>query len=89
MISSTISYTKNHLSELISSVRKGETLIIMDRKKPVARVERIESLEDHPHLNPPEKPWNPRQILDLPLAESVREEASLSRALAEERESGW
>ena len=33
MITTTISQTKNHLSELLASVRQGETLIITDRKK--------------------------------------------------------
>ncbi len=89
MISSTISHTKNHFSELIASVRGGETLIIMDRKKPVARIERIEVSEDHPHLNPPKESWNPSRILDLPLADSSVVEYRLSGALAEERESGW
>lgn len=89
MITTTISHTKNHLSELLASVRQGETLIIMDRKKPVARVEAIESLENHPHLIPPDKTWNPKKIIKLPLAVCSTGKNSLSRAVNEERESGW
>lgn len=89
MITSTISQTKNNLSELLASVRQGETLIIMDRKKPVARVEAITSLASHPHLHHPVKEWNPAKILNLPLAESSLKANILSSAVAEERESGW
>ncbi len=34
-----ISYTRNHLSELIDRVREGESILILDRKQPVARLE--------------------------------------------------
>ena len=34
-----ISYARNHLSELINRVREGETVLIMDRHTPVARLE--------------------------------------------------
>ncbi|MBA4388982.1 MAG: hypothetical protein C0404_13455 [Verrucomicrobia bacterium] len=34
-----ISYTRNHLSELLDRVRGGETILITDRRKPVARLE--------------------------------------------------
>jgi antitoxin (DNA-binding transcriptional repressor) of toxin-antitoxin stability system len=89
MITTTISYTKNHLSELLASVRQGETLIIMDRKKPVARVEAIETLADHPHLNPALKKWQPAAILELPLADALPGSNTLTQAVAEERQSGW
>ena len=39
MNTTNISYARNHLSELISRVREGETVLIMDRHKPVARLE--------------------------------------------------
>ncbi len=89
MISRTISDTKNRFSELIASVRKGETLIVTDRKRPVARIEPIQTLGDHPHLSPSEKAWNPTEFLDLPLPEALEPEQSLSKAVLEERESGW
>ena len=34
-----ISYARNHLSELLNRVREGETIIIVDRHTPVARLE--------------------------------------------------
>ena len=36
-----ISYTKNHLSELIHLVREGESILIMDRETPVAKLEPV------------------------------------------------
>ena len=36
-----ISYTRNHLSELIARVREGETIVILDRQQPVARLEPV------------------------------------------------
>ncbi len=38
MKTSNISYLRNHLSEIISHVRKGETVLVLDRDKPVARL---------------------------------------------------
>ena len=37
----TISYTRNHLSGMISRVKKGESILILDRQRPVARLEPI------------------------------------------------
>ena len=34
----TISYTKNHLSQLLEQVKRGETVTILDRDTPVARI---------------------------------------------------
>jgi prevent-host-death family protein len=39
-----ISYTRNHLSELLNRVREGETVLIMDRNRPVARLEPMAEL---------------------------------------------
>ena len=36
-----ISYTRNHLSELIARVRDGESILIVDRRQPVARLEPV------------------------------------------------
>jgi antitoxin (DNA-binding transcriptional repressor) of toxin-antitoxin stability system len=33
-----ISYTRNHLSERLDRVRAGETIVIVDRRQPVARL---------------------------------------------------
>lgn len=89
MITSTISDTKNRLSELLVRVQSGETLIILDRKTPIARVERIRNVADNPHVLPPRKKWNAASILELPI-EAVRPGASsVSEAVREEREGGW
>ena len=39
----TISEAKNHLSELLARVRRGETILILDRNEPVARLEPLEA----------------------------------------------
>jgi prevent-host-death family protein len=36
-----ITETKNHLSRLIEEVRNGTTILIMDRNRPVARLEPV------------------------------------------------
>ena len=36
-----ISYTKNHLSELLNLVREGESVLIVDRNTPVARLDPV------------------------------------------------
>lgn len=36
-----ISYTRNHLSAMLSRVREGETILIVDRQQPVARLEPV------------------------------------------------
>lgn len=36
-----ISYARNHLSKLIARVREGESILIIDRRRPVARLEPV------------------------------------------------
>lgn len=81
MLTSTISDTKNHLSELLERVLAGETLVILDRKTPIARVERI--APTNPAISRPSALWNPAAVLDLPLG---RASSSISRILREERD---
>jgi prevent-host-death family protein len=38
MKTSNISYLRNHLSEVLSCVREGETVMVLDRDKPIARL---------------------------------------------------
>lgn len=89
MITSTISNTKNRLSELLVRVQSGETLIIVDRRTPVARVERIRGIMDNPHILPAMKKWNPEKILELPILAAPKGSPSLVAAVGEEREGGW
>lgn len=42
----TISETKNSLSALLDRVRHGETVLITDRSRPVARLEPVSSAQD-------------------------------------------
>ena len=46
MKTATISYTKNHLSALLDQVKRGETITILDRTRPVARITPVESTGD-------------------------------------------
>jgi prevent-host-death family protein len=49
MNTANISYTRNHLSELLDRVREGETVLIVDRDQPVARLQPVgESDSDGP-----------------------------------------
>ncbi len=89
MITSTISDTKNRLSELLARVQLGETLIIVDRKTPVARVDRILKGKNNPLLLSAKKKWNPSEILNLPIYAATKGGAGLVEAVSEERESGW
>lgn len=43
MKKASISETKNRLSELLERVRRGETILITDRDRPVARLEPVGS----------------------------------------------
>jgi len=36
-----ISYTRNHFSEMIARVREGESILIVDRQNPIARLEPV------------------------------------------------
>ena|SRR3990172_4440625 len=46
MKKASITQTKNQLSALLDAVRHGETILIMDRDRPVARLEPVESTQD-------------------------------------------
>lgn len=47
MEKATISQIKNHLSAYLKKVRAGESVLILDRDEPIARLERV-SQQDHP-----------------------------------------
>ena len=46
MKTATISETKNSLSALLDRVRHGETVLITDRRRPIARLEPVATAED-------------------------------------------
>lgn len=93
-----ITYTKNHLSRLLGMVREGETILVVDRRKPVARIEPVDRSElgTDDRLSPLVEKGvvsMPRKRLDLEafLAEDMPESetgASVVDALLLEREEG-
>ncbi len=87
-MNSTISHTKAHLSELLARVKDGETLIIMDRKLPVARVERIANASSNPHLAVPETIADPADVLSLPIGGKPGSRSGTVEALLAERSEG-
>lgn len=44
----TLTETKNNLSALVDQVQHGETILILDRGRPVARLESVLGAEDDP-----------------------------------------
>lgn len=45
MKTATISHAKNHLSELLAGVKRGETVLILERDRPIARIVPVEPSE--------------------------------------------
>ena len=88
MNTSTVAKAKDQLSSLLRRVQAGETLIILDRKTPIARVGRIPGGNGSPHIVPPRRDWNPQEVLALPIGDAASG-ASLAEVVREERESGW
>lgn len=98
MKTASISQAKNQLSALIDAVRHGETVIITDRDRPVARivpVQRAENEDDEARLARLERAGlirrgNPaalREMLKTPPIE-LPDGVSVLEALLEERRNG-
>jgi prevent-host-death family protein len=98
MKTASITEAKNRLSALLDEVRAGETVIITDRGKPVARLEpaassdhdeegRIARLERSGILSPPRNPQSIEWILRNPPPRVENQDAVL-KALLEERRAG-
>jgi antitoxin (DNA-binding transcriptional repressor) of toxin-antitoxin stability system len=93
-----ISQTKNQLSALIDAVKQGETVLIMDRDLPVARLEPVQSsefaddegrilrLERAGALRRAKVKLKPTSIWGAPV--KLPEGVSVLQALLEERETG-
>ena len=100
MKSATISETKNGLSALIDRVRHGETIVITDRSRPVARLEpfvgagsasanddgRLARLERAGVIRRARRP-RLAEILEVPTP-AARPGADIVAAVLEERRSG-
>ena len=89
MIQSTISNTKNHLSELIQKVRSGETVMILDRDTPVAKVLGVASSQQSLHIEPAPHDLDVDAFLNMPLIHANEDSGILSQAISDERNSGW
>jgi antitoxin (DNA-binding transcriptional repressor) of toxin-antitoxin stability system len=98
MKKATISVAKNTLSRLIDDVKRGETVLILDRNTPVARLEPVnrdpdmggelvDDLVRRGVLAPPRKPLDAKAFVNRRMP-SVERGASALRALLEEREAG-
>ena len=97
MKTATLTETKNNLSALIDQVRHGETILVLDRGRPVARIEsavtaiaeadgRLARLERNGLVRRATMPI-PRELLGQE-PPSARDGASALAALLEERENG-
>jgi prevent-host-death family protein len=91
-----ISIAKNNLSALIREVQQGETIVITDHGRPVARLEpmgqldqsdaRLRALVDDGVVSLPRKPAD-ASVLDLPMPTVVAGPSAVDYLL-EEREGG-
>ncbi|MFV1959734.1 MAG: type II toxin-antitoxin system Phd/YefM family antitoxin [Planctomycetota bacterium] len=98
MKTTTVTEAKAHLSRLLRAVQQGETVLILSRGRPVARLEPVGSRTPGPtamrlaHLVRSGLVQRPRRTLGpalrRALAESPGEGASLLDALLAEREEG-
>lgn len=99
MRKASITQTKNQLSALLDRVRHGESVLIMDRGRPVARLEpamaeggggddegRLARLERAGIIRRPASAQTEKLLLEPP--PKAKRGASALRALLEEREHG-
>ena len=91
MIKASISELKNQLSAYLQQVRAGETVVIYDRNRPVARIDRVADEDDDERIVqlqragvvvPPAEPM-PLDLLREPLPAAGK---SVLEALLQERE---
>ncbi len=92
-----ISYTKNHLSALLEQVQTGESILIVDRQRPVARIEPVEKttatdawvadLERRGVLTSPRRAPNMGKIMARKLPRPAKG-ADVVQALLADREEG-
>ena len=93
-----IAVAKNNLSRLIEDVKRGETVLILDRDTPVARLEpigrdldlsagRMSGLVSRGIVAPPRKPLDAAAFLDRPMP-ALPPGTSGVRTLLAEREAG-
>jgi len=92
----TVTEAKNGLSALLDRVKAGETILITDRGRPVARLVRADTADDtEGRLARLERAGilrrgkgDIRRFLDRPLVQTIGG-ASVVELVLDERESGW
>jgi prevent-host-death family protein len=93
MKKASISELKNQLSAYLQRVRAGQTVIVYDRDRPIARIDRVADEDDDDRIaqlrragivTPPSEPL-PLDVLRTPLPRAGH---SVLDALLEEREAG-
>ena len=98
MNTANISYTRNHLSELLDLVKAGESVLILDHQRPVARLEPVTdrgvpdanwkaSLVRQGAIRLAARPLDPKRFAALPAATPQGNGDVLASLLAE-REDG-
>lgn len=94
MITANIATAKNHFSRLIERVKQGETILITERSKPVARLQPLEAtdpalepLHANGLLNPPVGQLDLAEFLKAPRA-ALDSAHSLASAILAGREEG-
>lgn len=93
----TLTETKNNLSAIIDQVRRGETVLLLDRGRPVARIEPVLAPTAHPddHLERLERQGVISRATSPPPMDLIRQRpprakggSSILQALLQERENG-
>jgi prevent-host-death family protein len=89
---------KNNLSRYLRKVRSGETVLIMDRNRPIARIERVTDHEAADErrarliaagvLIPPKNPIGKKKLMEILSKKPVKAKKSVLEALIEERREG-
>ena len=93
-----ISYARNHLSKILACVREGESVLIMDRQRPVARLEPVEGsdaggplrkddLVQRGLVRPARTRLDPRRLKTMRLPETTGK-GDILGALVADREDG-
>ncbi|MCX7040901.1 MAG: type II toxin-antitoxin system prevent-host-death family antitoxin [Spirochaetes bacterium] len=94
----TITETKNGLSRLLDEVRRGETILITERKVPVARIEpvrgspgakddRLAALIGEGIVSPPERALDVAAFRAQPLPRLGRADSAVKALLADREDS--
>jgi prevent-host-death family protein len=99
MTTATISFARNNLSALLRKVRRGEDILILDRKQPVARLSGIDTrtagwdarmadLARRGIVRPPSKAFDLKTFRRMPLAKARRGADIVAALVADREQSG-